>query len=213
LNPCETLWEWSIDCDISNQLTMTVEIIIASMLAILAISIAYVFYNKEKSRSDESEKLLKSAKNTIDEMKPIIERQGKEIERNHKKNELRKLHCLEKISFSLTLAKRDFFLTKTIFDTEYDLSKAAAKLKQFVRSSKHNANQIEISLKEIEDLLTINEIKKIEFVLGQIKVYNDTIRIISEINYQELREHFPLDKFIEQSSELLKDLPDPHLEV
>ncbi len=60
---------------------MSVEIIIiASGLAAVAISIAVILYRKEKDRLFDSEKLLKSAKKTIDEMKPIIDKQGEEIE-------------------------------------------------------------------------------------------------------------------------------------
>ncbi len=80
-------------------------------------------------------------------------------------------------------------------------------------TSKYNVNQIELSLKEIHDFLTLSEIKKIEFVSSQIKAYNDTLRIITESNYDEIKHSLPLIQFIDHTFELLQDLPDPRLEI
>ncbi|MDH3656823.1 MAG: hypothetical protein OEM77_01635 [Nitrosopumilus sp.] len=77
VQPCKGLWDWSWSCDISNLQTMTIEIIIAGVLAGIAIGAAVGFYYKEKSDRKESEKLIK--------------KQGKVIEdqEKQKKNQLR----------------------------------------------------------------------------------------------------------------------------
>ena len=192
---------------------MGVEIIIASGLATLAISIAVILYLKEKDRSSDFEKLLKSAKKTIDEMKPIIDKQGEEIERNHTKDMIRIDSNLEKISYWFTLAKQNLFSTKAVFNEMHDLTKAVEILKAYLSGSKQISTQIEMSLGNISDLLSSEEYRKIENTLGSVKAYNDTLLTLTTSNYQEIRDNFPIDHFIESISELQKDLPDPHLEI
>ncbi len=56
--------------------------------------------------------MLRSAKSTIDEMKPIIKKQGEEIERNREKDEIRKSMALKQLVIFLLLQNKIYFLQK-----------------------------------------------------------------------------------------------------
>lgn len=213
IEPCQNMWDISFTCDVSNIQTMAVEIIIAMILASIAIIIAVSLYFKEKKQSSDLEELLRSSKKTIDEIKPIILKQGDEIKRNHKKEKIRKDNGLEKISYWITLAKQNLLSTKKIFQEMHDVTESVKILHSYHVGSKHMTNQIELSLQEISDLLTLDEIKKIEHCLGMFKAYNGAIETISERNYQDIKDTFPFDTFSNEISELLKDLPDPNLHI
>jgi hypothetical protein len=48
VQPCEELWDWSWSCDVSNLQTMTIEIIIAFFLTIMAVLFSIIFYGLGK---------------------------------------------------------------------------------------------------------------------------------------------------------------------
>ncbi|KEQ56439.1 hypothetical protein AAA799E16_00257 [Marine Group I thaumarchaeote SCGC AAA799-E16] len=75
IESCRELFDWSGKCDISNLQTMTIEIIIAAILTSIAVIIAILFYQKEKSQKESSDKIALNQLKIISEMQNITKRQ------------------------------------------------------------------------------------------------------------------------------------------
>lgn len=205
---CTELFDWTWSCDVSNLQTMTVEIIFATILSIIAVIIAIGFYYKEKTERKNSDKIIKDARDIINKIKPTIEEQQQRFDVEAKDKQIRWENTIDEIRFWIKNEKQFFLSIKDIFENEHTLTDAV----EMIKSIRHNPILIERQMSSIteknRDVLTEDELVKIDKVCAKIRIYLNSTQILNVQKYSEYKTTFPLDMWIEDCNALLNFLPD-----
>ena len=130
---------------------MTVEIVLATVLSVIAISIAAIFYNKEKSEREETNEIIKDARDVINKIKPTIEEQQQRFDVETKKKEIRRDNTIDEIRFWIMQEKQFLFSIKDIFENERILTDAVERLQAVRNNPTHIEKQLSYIMENNRD--------------------------------------------------------------
>ena len=148
---CLELWDWSGNCDVSNLQTMTIEIVIAFFLAVIAITADVGFYYKEKKDRVKTDSIIKDMNSVIEEQRNFI--------LNQEKNRRNRLLKIIQINIEM-FARIKEHLKNIIILT--DVSKKSKEYdSHLINPIKIRTAEIEKELQQIDGILPLlmNDIK------------------------------------------------------
>jgi len=191
--------EW----DIPNWITLIVEVVVA----IFAVVISWKFYTKGKKQQEKIQEIETEQTDLIKEMKPIIEKQGKEIERREEEARIHRLDIISSIRIYLSYSS---FNLKEIEQAkqEPDIDHRISTIKALAGGIDNYLNAIDGTIKTNRKSILEKEYDEIDMALTGIRHTKNFCQIISIRTYQDL-EHIDIQKHIRRIDMTLEYLPDP----
>ena len=206
VQPCEELWDWSWSCDVSNLQIMTIEIIIAAILAGIAIVAAVGFYFKEKSDRTESEKLIKKTTKTLDEIKPIIQKQGEEIKRLEKEAEIHRHDIISRIRTYFRYSKINLEEIEKA-KKEPEVNQRIGTIKELTRAINDYLTAVERTIEDNRKIILPKEHLEIDKALAGVRMTRNMGETLNIRNYQNI-EFSNIGEHIKTIDKVLEFLPD-----
>ena len=187
---------------------MTVEIIFAGILSIIAVSIAVGFYYKEKSERKNSDEITKYVLGIIEKIKPTIVEQQQRFDVEKKDKQIKRDNTIDEVRFWITQEKQFFLSIKDIFENERTLTDAVEMIKSIRNNSELIAKQLSSKIEKSRGILTEDELVKIDKVCAKIRFYLQSTQSLTVQQYSEYKTTLPLDEWMEDCNALLNFLPD-----
>lgn len=193
---------------------MSVEVGIALALTVIAIVTAVMFYRKEKSRSVDSDTLMKSAKQTIDEQKkmldkiePIIQKQGEIIYKQEEKIRIQYENDIGELRSLFSDIQMDLRSAECVFKEMRDITEAVKILKAQNVGTVQYISYLESIVKRLDKHWTLKDMQKLSDARAGVNIFLKSMEKINERNYIDTKDMLPLDKYIDRIDDLLEYLP------
>ena len=227
MESCTTIQQFGSNvCELTNNQTLMIELVAALLITATTVILAVIFFHIQKTRQDKDElqqrirdlehsiELItleiqsRDLKNLVNEIKPIIEKQGKIIEKQEEKERIHIVNLKNNLSFNLQNIRNHLAEIKNLLEKEVSPIRILFDHEYIIPSIDTSMNQI---TKRINELFSLGIETPGEVLTAQEKIGLYLSKLKHALNSEKGSLETPPDpaEVILQIDFSLKELPEP----